>query len=206
MSQPARNAPQLTENLLGAVDIMLGRERGLERIDISERGFLWSFSALILVLLIDMPALSLMYDHISQTAVSISSKPVYMFGKLLAAAVAYVAAMVALYLLCRSPKEQFRFPGCVIVHNWAAPTVSIAVLPIAMLNIAAAPDHLPGSDGSGWVFVFLALMAIFVLIGVRIIRITLDSSLSRACLYFAVSTMVSLVVSYGLEGLMGLTS
>jgi len=190
---------------MGAVDIMLGRESGLQRMDLSAQGFTWSFAGLLLVVLIDTSGLSAIYSTMIAANHTISvSKPGFIIGKLVASGLAYLAAMLALYLLCREPQEQARFPTAVITHNWSAPVVSIAVLPLlfasAFIPVSATAD----GAGSAWTLLTMGLTALLILVGVRLIRISLDVSLSKACLFFAVTTGVSLVCSDGLERLMGL--
>lgn len=197
--------PGLMDNLRGATDIMLGRESGLRRMDLSAHGFTWSFAGLLLMLFIDMSGLSAIHDAtaVANDAFTIS-KPGFIGGKLLASGFAYLAAMLSLYLLCREPNEQARFPTAVIAHNWAAPVVSVAVLPLLFVAALNPANEAADGAGSAWTLLTLCLTALLILVGVRLIRISLDVSLSKACLFFAITTGVSLVCSDGMERLMGL--
>ncbi|MGI9354646.1 MAG: hypothetical protein ACR2PF_05750 [Rhizobiaceae bacterium] len=190
---------------MGATEVMLGRESGLQRMDLSTQGFTWSFAGLLLVVLIDTSGLSAIYNTMAAANDTISvSKTGFIMGKLIASGLAYLAAMLALYLLCREPQEQARFPIAVITHNWAAPVVSIAVLPLLFVSTFNPATSTADGAGSVWTLLTMGLTALLILVGVRLVRISLDVSLSKACLFFAVTTGVSLVCSDGVERLMGL--
>ncbi len=202
MSTTPPAQPGLTDNLWGAADIMLGRDSGLQRMDLSAHGFTWSFAGLLLVVFIDMSGLSAVHNAMSASGTFAMSKPAFVAGKLLSSGLAYLAAMLALYLLCREPSEQQRFTNAVIVHNWAAPIVSIAVLPLLFAATTQSPAQTVEPDPL-WSILQIGIIVLLILVGVRLIRISLDITLAKACLFFAVTTAVSLVCADGLERLLG---
>lgn len=197
--------PGLMDNLKGAVAVMLGQESGLRRMDLTAHGFAWSFSGLLLTALIDISGLSALHANaVASGDVTDISKPAFIAGKLFASSIAYLAAMLALYLLCRSPAEQARFPTAVIVHNWAAPIVSLAMLPL-LFAAASSPSAASVEGGNPlWTLATIGITALLILIGIRLIRIALDIQLSRALLYFALTTAISLVAADSVERLIGL--
>ncbi len=195
--------PGLMDNLWGAADIMLGRDSGLQRMDLSAHGFAWSFAGLLLVVFIDMSGLSAIHNTMIATGALTVSKPAFIAGKLLASGLAYLAAMLALYLLCREPQEQMRFTNAVIVHNWAAPIVSIAVLPL-LFAATLQPPAMTDEPDPLWSLLQLGTICLLILVGVRLIRVSLDVSLLKACLFFLTTTATSLVCADGLERLLGL--
>ena len=194
----------LIENLAGVMDVMLGRASGLNRIDLSSEGFWWSFAGVAIAGLVDTAALSLLYDNLPNQNSVTESKIFYVLGHLVIALIAYALSLLALYLLCREPSEQNRFPTAVVVHNWAAPIVSAAFLPLFFISFI-----FNGSSGSGEAASLQSLVSVFwigvlIFVGVRLIRIALDIPLPKAIAYFVLTTAVSLVCSQGLETIVGL--
>ena len=120
MSNTRDNRPGLIDNLSGSLDIMLGRENGMTKIDHSTTGFWLSFWGVILMLLIDTSGLSMIYNvSVDAAKENAYSKSTYIFFRVCIAFLGYVASFLALYLLCRTSDEQSRFPDAVIVNNWA---------------------------------------------------------------------------------------
>ena len=88
--------------------------------------------------------------------------------------------------------------------TFALRVVSIAVLPLLFASTFNPASSTADGAGSVWTLLTMGLTVLLILVGVRLVRISLDVSLSKACLFFAVTTGVSLVCSDGLERLMGL--
>lgn len=194
----------LSENLAGAFDVMLGRAGGLGRIDLTRSGILWSFSGLILAGLIDMSALSMRYNQLLAKDLMDIGRVYYLTGYVIVALIAYAASLVALYLLCRAPWEQGRIPVAIAVHNWAAPLVSLAYLPLFFLSYV-----LDDNDGSRNQASLVDLISVFwlgllIVVALQLLRISLDVRMGRAVMLFVLTTAVSLVTSQGLQSLLGL--
>ena len=198
------NASQLTENLSGAIDVMFARDSGLSRIDSSSDGFYWSFCALLIAGLLDATALSLLFDGSTNDDVRKVGKSYFVFGHLIVALIGYGASLLALYLLCRAPDEQRNFIRTVVVHNWASPIISLAFLPLILISkLAGSPS--PDDPNSIMTFVSVFWLGLLIFVGLRIMRISLAISPAKAGLFFATTTLVSLIVTEGLESFLGLT-
>lgn len=200
MAGAAGNAPGLLDNLTGAVQIMLGREDGLNRIDRSPDAFWWSFAALLLAAMIDIALLSALFKTLFEGATDPPSKGAHIAVKMLAALAAYTASMTVLYFLCSQPAERARYPLALAVHNWAAPVVSVFAAPfIAVATFAAAG----GGEPSLLVTALpLLLLGCLIVAGYRLIRISLDIPPGRAAVYFILTALVSLVVAEAIEAVM----
>ena len=187
------------DNLGGALDVLLGRQSGLSRMDLTANGIVWSFAGLALAGLIDLSALSMLYESLSEAKRAEIGKAYYMIGRLLTALIAYAASMFALYLLCRQPAEQQNFPVAIAVHNWASPIVSLAFLPFVVIAVSAGGP----SDIASLISVFWLGLLIFI--GIRLIRISLYIQLGKAVTFFIVTGLITLIVAEGLEATFGLT-
>lgn len=202
MNAPTNKPNALTENLWGAVDVMLGRKDGLKRIDTSGDGIWWSFSGLLITGLVDASALSARYatHSVSQLAEP-PTKLVFVSGSLLVGLTAYFLSMVLVYFMCRLPEEQARFPLTIAVHNWASPIVSVAVLPLLLLSSSGSSAD--GANNGLWSLVSIVTLGVFITIGIRLLRISLDVPFAKGIMFFAVSTLASLVAVSWLETLIG---
>ena len=205
MNNTSQPHPGLMDNLSGALDIMLGRASGMAKIDHSATGFWMSFWGIVLMVLIDASALSLVYN-VSPTAANEAgvSKSVYMVVRLCIAVLGYGASFLALFLLCRTGEEQNRFADAVIVNNWAAPILSLGFLPLIWMSTLATSAAGEGSPPSGFVLLILTSWVIVTIAGVRILRTTLQVDLLKAVLFFAVTSGVSIFISEGFQSLSGL--
>lgn len=187
------------DNLGGAFDILLGRKSGLSRMDLTANGVVWSFSGLALAGLIDLSALSILYENLSEAKQQEISKLYYMVGRLIVALIAYGASMFALFLLCRQPMEQANFPISVAVHNWVSPIVSLGFLPFLLLAIAwGGPSDLASLISVFW-------LGLLIFIGIRLVRISLDIPTGKAVMFFVVTGLTTLIVAEGLDSLLGLS-
>ena len=80
-------------NLLGALDVMLGRSGGLARMDLAANRVVWSFAGLALAGLIDLSALSLLYENLSEAKQAEVNKAFYVIDRLIIALIAYAASL-----------------------------------------------------------------------------------------------------------------
>lgn len=205
MSNTRENRPGLIDNLSGSLDIMLGRENGMAKIDHSTTGFWLSFWGVILMLLIDTSGLSMIYNvSVDAAKENAYSKSTYIFFRVCIAFLGYVASFFALYLLCRTSDEQSRFPDAVIVNNWAAAVLSLGFLPLIWMSTLAVP--VSGADGPSGAFMLLvfASWAIVSIAGVRILKTTLKISVVKAIAFFAATSLVSIFVNQSFQSLVGL--
>jgi hypothetical protein len=187
------------DNLGGAFDVLLGRASGLSRMDLTANGVVWSFAGLALAGLIDLSALSMLYENLPAAKQAEVSKLYYAFGRLITALIAYAASLFALYLLCRQPQEQQNFPMAIAVHNWAAPIVSLAFYPFLLVAVSQGGS----SDLASLISVFW--IGVLIFIGIRLIRISLDIPIGKAVIFLVVTGLVSLIIAEGLDSLLGLT-
>ena len=200
----AQNQSILMENLAGVMDIMRGRVTGRNRMDLSASGIGWSFAGLAVAGLIDISALSILYNASVMGADSSVGKGFFVFGHLIIALIGYAASLMALLLLCRSPDEQQNFPVAIAVHNWAAPIVSLVFLPLLIIA-----DGLGGGDPSGQNgllnLISVFWLGVLIFIGIRLMRISLDITATKAVVYFCITTAVSILSTESLESLVGLS-
>ncbi|MFD0917020.1 hypothetical protein ACFQ14_11425 [Pseudahrensia aquimaris] len=192
-------------NLSAATDVILGRERGLERLDTSADGFYRSFKGLALVALIDGAIMVFTHGARFDIEVTKIENPlVFAATMLFIALMAYIASMLALFLLCRTEDLQRRFSTAVIVHNWASPVVSlIFAVPFFVLLKLEAFSH-PEPSGSLATIILFGAIACLVVIGVRLLRISLSISNGQAFTFFAISAGVSLLIDLWFNRLFGL--
>jgi len=206
---PPAGRSVLLENLAGVVDIMLGRSRGLARIDLSPSGILWSFWGLALSGLMDLSVLSLRYNQMSVPTPPDIGKIHYMFGYTIVALIAYAASLVALYLLCRAPAEQSRIPVVIAVHNWAAPLVSMAFVPLYLISLAfdGPITTAAGRNQTATVLDFISILwlGVLVVIAWRLFRISMDAQKGRTIALFVLTAAVSFITAQGLHPLFGLS-
>ena len=192
------------ETLRGVVDVMLGREDGLSRIDLSEQGFWLSFFGIALTGLIDASAYSVSFATHKFADMSVQhSKFWFVSGSLLIALIGYGASMAALYLLSRRPDEQRNFSTAVIVNNWASPIVSLFVLPIVFISAASHPVS---SESAPWAMVSVLLLGALIFLGTNLLRISFQFKWGRALSYFAATSLVSLICVEGLGRLFGFST
>ncbi len=195
----------LIENLAGVIDVMLGRSSGISRIDLSTEGIGWSFAGLAIAGLVDTSTLSILHNGQTIQASQQISKFYFVFGHLVIALIGYAASLIALYLLCRTPQEQHNFPAAIAVHNWAAPIVSIAFLPLIFLAFSFRSVDGSGTDNSLLNLISIFWIGVLIFVGLRLIRISLGLTMSKAVLFFAVTAAVSVITTEGLDSLLGLT-
>ncbi|MEM8748759.1 MAG: hypothetical protein AAGF28_00545 [Pseudomonadota bacterium] len=206
MSGPAQKPPShktLDSNLIGAAEMMLGRQSGLSKLDLSAAGVGLSFYGLLLTGLIDAASVSITFDAYNAAETDpTTGKPTYILGSLISAFAGYAASLFALYLLCRTPQEQARFPIALVAQNWASPVLSLVFLPIFWITSVLAVDQQSGASLAP--FLVAGSIAILVLAGVRLLRISLDVTLAKAVALFLMTTAVSIVVREGFSSLLGL--
>ena len=195
----------LMENLAGVIDIMLGRPSGRARLDLSARGIGWSFGGLALAGLVDMSALSILYNVQAPQISSQIGKSFFIFGHIFIALIGYAASILALYLLCRTPAEQRNFPAAIAAHNWAAPIVSLAFLPLIIIATSLGGPVSPDGGNDLLTLVSVFWIGVLIFVGVRLIGLSLEVSLKKAVMRFVITPAVSLVTTEGLENLIGLT-
>ncbi|MEP1206892.1 MAG: hypothetical protein ABJM29_11540 [Rhizobiaceae bacterium] len=203
---PSSPPPGLMENLAGVIDIMLGRASGKSRMDLSAGGIGWSFAGLALAGLIDISALSMLYNGQVGTSSPPVSKGFFIFGHLTVALIAYLASFIALFLLCRMPQEQKNFPAAIAIHNWVAPIVSLAFLPLLFIGFAMGGRSGPAEENTLLNLISVFWIVVLIFIGIRLIRLSLELQTGKAIVFFVVTTAVSLVTKEGLESLIGLTA
>lgn len=195
----------IVANLSAAADIVLGRERGLERLDTSTDGFFASFKGLGLVALID--GLSLILTHATRLKLGVTPLTnafAFAATMLFIALLAYAASMLALYVLCRTEEMQRRFSVAVIAHNWASPVVSVVFLPPFLLLLMMQNASHPNPPSAMATIILIAMIACLIVVGVRLMRISMNATNGQAFSLFAMTAGVSLIIELWLSHLFGL--
>ncbi|MEL7230251.1 MAG: hypothetical protein AAGK38_10135 [Pseudomonadota bacterium] len=192
---PSQN---LWDNIVGTWDVMLGRSRGLARVDTSSDGVWFSFAGLLVAGLVDASVLSARHGPLFAAGSVDVSKPAFMAGSLFSAFFAYALSMAFLYLLCRQPDETGRYSNALILHNWASSIVSVALLPLSLFWVSTGTQ-----DSTLGVVLMLAIIGFVGLAGVRMVRIGLDVTPGRALALFLLTMLLSLVVDYYLRHWLG---
>ncbi|MEL6751048.1 MAG: hypothetical protein AAFO70_03100 [Pseudomonadota bacterium] len=192
----------LDQQIGATADIMLGRGtapgRGMARLDTSHAAFRTSFMAILLMVLIDATAHSLGYTARGDLDLNGDMGRVsYVVRSSLATLAAYAAMLFALVLVCRNPPYDARFNAVVIANNWANAIVSALFLPLAF------GYALIGGDNGFWLLVVASTLAIVAVAATRILRDTLEISLGAAMGLFAATFLLSIFVSNGVEGVLG---
>lgn len=192
------------ENIRGAIEIMFAKPSGLARMDLSSAGLVVSFAALVIAGLIDASAYSLRHAEIFARLVAADqsaewSRLGYTLMNLLIALVSYAVSIFIVYLLA-TESEKTRVPDVVTVNNWAAPVVSLAVLPFIVLDY-----FLPSLRGVITMAMLGVLLCILVA-GWQIMTISMNATPGRGGWLFTVSAVTSLIVNASLERFVGLAS
>lgn len=190
----------LTGTFVGVTEIMLGRASGMRRIDLSSGGFWLSFYGLVLAGLVDTSVQSMIYSSSVVTQATGGQSRLYFVAAGVAIdLVSYGLSMLALYFLVQRLNLQKGFADCVIVHNWAAPVVSLALMPVLFVMLMARENAFPDPPGTGWALVYVSMLSLLIVAGIRLLRISLQTDFARALGLFAASAAVSLILDSWLE-------
>ncbi len=195
----------IARNLSGALDLILGRETGMQKLDLTADGFWRSFVGLGMAGIIDAVALYAMYPMRAKVSENVPESAAYLvWASLLVAGLAYLASMTALYFLCRTPEVQQRFPNAVVANNWASPVVSIGFVPVAFVSVWLQAAAHPNPPGVVSLLLIVTAIAVLVTIGIRLLRISLDIPQSQAVALFIATAAVSWILEAWLMNLFGL--
>ena len=195
----------IVRNLSGAFDMILGRETGLHKLDLSADGFWRSFIGLGMAGVIDAVAIYVAFPMRAKVNESTPDSAIYLvLISLFIAGIAYLASMTALYFLCRTPETRSRFPNAVVANNWASPVVSIGFVPVALVSIWLQAAAHPDPPGAISLFLIVFAIAVLVTIGIRLLRISLDIPQSQAAALFIATAAVSWILEAWLMGLFGI--
>ena len=190
------------DNLAGALEIMLGRDHGLQRLDLTADGFWRSFAGLGLMAIIDVAAFMATHpQRLTSGEIKTVSALQYSLLSVAIVLIAYGASLVALYVMCRSDHTRTRFPVAVIAHNWATPVIALAFMPLVVMTALFVPAD-GGSTLGG--MMLIGLLAIMVIVSIRLIRIPLGISQLHAGLMFLGVAGTSLVLELWLSKTLGL--
>ena len=194
----------IVQNLSAVFDLIRGREEGLGKLDTSADGFWRSFIGLALAGIVDLVALLASHNlrlKIDPTIIAgvMSSSIVAVFVAL----ISYLGSMLALYLMCRSNETKRRFPLAVIANNWAAPLISLGFLPVTVITLSMRAAALPEQPGFLAVLLLISALVVVIIIGIRLIRISLAVPQGQAVALFLGSASVSWVLQTWLSGLFG---
>ena len=188
----------LGDNFGGAMDIMLGRAEGMDRINRTPAGVYWSFGALMLTSLLDMSALSVIYNVnfvISGDAVK-TDKSVVVLVSFCASMAGYGFSMFFLYLLCLWFEQQERYSYVLAANNWATVLFSAFFMPVYVWN-AIVPDSILAQMTQVSVLLFL------IIGGVRLIFIPLNVNIGTAISYFFLTVWISIMFREIVKSLLG---
>jgi len=192
----------ITRNLSGAFDLLLNREQGLEKLDLSADGFWESFKGLALAGVIDLIALMIIFNTRSSGAENAGQSAfTFALTALAIALTSYLVAMLALFFLCQYSYCADRYSTAFIANNWASPIVSLGYLPVVMLISTLSTDASAQNGNPTGMLILLPVFAILVIVGIRLLRISLNVTLGKAIMLFCGSTFVSLLIDDALRSL-----
>ncbi|EFL89857.1 hypothetical protein [Ahrensia sp. R2A130] len=200
----ATNQDGAVENIRGAIEIMLAKPSGLSRMDLSAAGFAISFAALLIAGLIDASAYSIRYGSID-AQLAAEGLPVewsalgYILSSLIIGLASY-GVSVLIIMLIANEDERRRVPTMVTVNNWAAPVVSLVVLPLILAE-AVLPSLQVAIN-----LTFIGLLICILVAGWQIMTISMEAAPGRGAWLFAVSLVTSVIVNATLERWVGLAT
>lgn len=179
-----------------AWDFVNGRDAGLAKLDQSVDGFFRSFAPLGVALVVDAMALGVIGSR--PDAETSGTLATYIVARLALAVFAYAVSFVVLFLLLDAAGRR-QISVVISAHNWIAPIASLIGLPLALVSAQTA-----GSEPSALQFMlFLATIALLVMIGIRLMRISLQTTGGHAALLFVATSLTSILVHEVLGGLFG---
>ncbi|PCH47566.1 MAG: hypothetical protein COC23_01660 [Hyphomicrobiales bacterium] len=187
-------------NLSGTLELMFGRESGLQKIDLSADGFWRSFIGLGLAGGIDATTLFIVHSiSPDQTYFPYPPTALAMFLYVGIYFISYLASLLALYFLCTSDELRQRFPTAVIVGNWAASIFSFALLlPLTILSQDSFQN-----DSSVISFAVVCFFGLILAISLRLYKITLAINTSRAIVFLVATGVVMGILQNWLGGMAG---
>jgi len=196
----------LSDTFGGTIEIIMGRASGLARIDLSVDGFWISFYGLLLAGLVDASAYSITHaSGVTVEPASSMSRLGFIGISLLIDLLSYVVSMTALFLMAQRLGLERGFLATATIHNWAAAIVSVAFLPLYLMLLTARENAYPEGPGTFWIMFYILLVSLLVVVGIRLIRIGLQTSFGKALGLFAVSATVSLTMESWLSRLFHLS-
>jgi hypothetical protein len=179
----------LRRNLAGAWDVLLGRRRGLAKLDLSIEGFWRSFAALVLVIpFIFLALLSqqrLAHDSETPEADALADG---VGLEAIAQLVDWIAFPIVFAGLARPLGLAARYVPFIVARNWSAVIISAI---IAVVHAAHVVGILPSSLAPMFLLVTIAIALRFAYV---IARTTLDVSVATAIGIVALDFLISLLI------------
>lgn len=191
------SADETQASLTGAWRLMLGKTDGLRLLDLSADGFWNSFYAMIFA----VPALIVGWVGIANEI----GDPDVFAGRLTMlfrlAAVdfgAWVLPLIGLALVAPHAGIGERFVAYVVASNWASAIIAWLMLPPALIRL-----FLPASDAAGFLSLFCFLLS--MVLTWRMTNAVIGKGAAIGTAVFVGMFLISLVVVFGLQALLGIT-
>lgn len=187
----------LQQYLTGAWRLMMGREDGLDLLDISSDGFWNSFFAIVLA----APALIVSWVVYANEIAIVTDDLTWRFGIVLRLAVADLAAwlvpIAGLALVAGPAGIGDRFVHYVVASNWGSVITVWLVVPPSLIELA-------GYQAEGAVALLtLVLFVVALVLGWRLTNSTLQKGAGPATLLFCGMLFSAIFVLYSMQSILG---
>lgn len=173
----------------GTMQMMLGRSKGLKRLDLTADGFWTSFLALFVAL----PPMALSwieYEDVQREGPLVEAGPVFVYGAHAAADIlAWVLPIVLLMALAKWIGLRRKIVPLVVATNWGNAFLAWAMVPLELLVIATG-----GASATIFLAFLTSLAALFLM--VRLIATALGHDI-KAAVGIALLMVLASVFSYG---------
>lgn len=183
--------------LSGAWRLMLGREDGLDRLDLSVDGFWNSFFAMVVA----VPALAVGWVSVANRigGAEFEGRVAVLIRLASIDMIAWVAPVAALALVARPAGIMHRFVPYVVASNWGSALLIWFMAPVSVLELVF-PGALQAIDALALVVLIASLVLAW-----RLTRSALGMGTAVASAVFAGTFFVSLIVVLSMQSMFGLS-
>lgn len=186
----------IIRSIRGAWLALLGRERGLAMLDISERGFWRSFWAIAVAL----PALFLAwlsYGRELCVLIPVSVETIVLKSAIVDI-LAWLSPFAVFAALAKLLKISHRFVHYVVATNWSSVIISYAIV-LLLLTDYLGPDFESARIIISLTFLVGSLILFFLLT-----HLTVGADYQASTLVFLATIIVTFIVIYGGQNLLGI--
>jgi hypothetical protein len=186
----------IVRNLYGAWLALLGRPQGLALLDISERGFWRSFWAIAVA----SPALFLVWLSYGRELCALIpvSVETIMLKSAFVDFFSWLSPFAVFAALAKPLKISHRFVHYVVATNWASVIISYAIVLLLLV------DYLGPDFESARIIVSLTFFVGSLILLFLLTHLTVGADYQASALVFVATIIVSLIVVYGGQSLLGI--